>query len=149
MIGGRYYGMDRDNRWERTQAWYEAMVHGRGFGTEPAGSASAALAAAYARGENDEFVKPTLVAGVDGRVRDGDVVVHFNFRADRARQLTHALVDADFSRFDRGADAPRPDVVTLTEYEGGLPVAVAYPPDGRGQLRGGRLRPRLAPVPRG
>ena len=128
MIGGRYYGMDRDNRWERTQAWYEAMVHGRGFGTEPASSATEALAAAYARGENDEFVKPTLVAGVDGRVRDGDVVIHFNFRADRARQLTHALVDADFSRFDRGAGAPRPDVVTLTEYEGGLPVAVAYPP---------------------
>ncbi len=128
MIGGRYYGMDRDNRWERTQAWYEAMVHGRGFGTKPAGSASEALAAAYARGENDEFVKPTLVAGVDGRVRDGDVVIHFNFRADRARQLTHALVDADFSKFERGADAPRPDVVTLTEYEGGLPVAVAYPP---------------------
>ncbi len=121
--------MDRDNRWERTQAWYDAMVHGRGFGTEPAASASAALAAAYARGENDEFVKPTLVAGVDGRVRDGDVVIHFNFRADRARQLDarargRRLLDG----FDRGADAPRPDVVTLTEYEDGLPVAVAYPP---------------------
>ena len=128
MIGGRYYGMDRDNRWERTKAWYDAMVHGRGFGTEPATSASAALAAAYARGENDEFVKPTLVAGVDGRVRDGDVVIHFNFRADRARQLTHALVDTDFRAFDRGVDAPTPEVVTLTEYEGGLPVAVAYPP---------------------
>jgi 2,3-bisphosphoglycerate-independent phosphoglycerate mutase len=128
MIGGRYYGMDRDNRWERTKAWYDAMVHGRGYQTEPAASASAALAAAYARGENDEFVKPTLVSGVDGRVRDGDVVVHFNFRADRARQLTHALVDTDFTRFDRGPDAPRPDVVTLTEYESDLPVAVAYPP---------------------
>jgi 2,3-bisphosphoglycerate-independent phosphoglycerate mutase len=128
MIGGRYYGMDRDNRWERTKAWYDAMVHGRGFETEPAPTASAALAEAYARGENDEFVKPTLVAGVDGRVRDGDVVIHFNFRADRARQLTHALVDRDFTRFDRGPDAPRPDVVTLTEYESDLPVAVAYPP---------------------
>ena len=128
MIGGRYYGMDRDKRWERTKAWYDAMVYGQGFGTEPAPSAEAALAAAYARGENDEFVKPTLIEGVDGTVRDRDVVIHFNFRADRARQLTHALVDKDFDHFDRGADAPFPTMVTLTEYESGLPVAVAYPP---------------------
>jgi len=128
MIGGRYYGMDRDKRWERTKAWYDAMVYGTGFGTEPAASAEAALAAAYARGENDEFVKPTLIEGVDGTVRDGDVVVHFNFRADRARQLIHALVDRDFDAFDRGESPPFPSVVTLTEYEGGLPVDVAYPP---------------------
>ena len=128
MIGGRYYGMDRDNRWERTQAWYEAMVRGHGFGTEPAADASSALAAAYQRGENDEFVKPTLVEGVDGRVRDGDVVIHFNFRADRARQLVHALVDRDLTGFERGPGAPFPGVVTLTEYESGLPVEVAYPP---------------------
>ncbi len=127
MIGGRYYGMDRDKRWERTKAWYDAMVHGLGYETEPAASAQAALAAAYARGENDEFVKPTLIEGVDGTVRDSDVVIHFNFRADRARQLTHALVDRDFDAFDRGL-APWPRVVTLTEYEGGLPVEVAYPP---------------------
>jgi len=126
-IGGRYYGMDRDTRWERTKAWYEAMVHGLGYGTEPATSAEAALAAAYERGENDEFVKPTLIEGVDGTVRDDDVVIHFNFRADRARQLTHALVDTDFHGFDRG-EAPFPTVLTLTEYEGGLPVEVAYPP---------------------
>jgi len=127
MIGGRYYGMDRDKRWERTKAWYDAMVHGIGYETQPAASAEAALAAAYQRGENDEFVKPTLIEGVDGTVRAGDVVIHFNFRADRARQLTHALVDRDFDFFDRG-DAPFPTVVTLTEYEGGLPVEVAYPP---------------------
>ncbi len=128
MIGGRYYGMDRDKRWERTKAWYDAMVYGSGFGTTPAGSASAALAAAYERGENDEFVKPTLIEGVDGTVRDNDVVIHFNFRADRARQLTHALVDKEFDHFDRGYVPPFPTVVTLTEYEGGLPVEVAYPP---------------------
>ena len=128
MIGGRYYGMDRDKRWERTRAWYDAMVYGRGLETEPATSAEAALAAAYARGENDEFVRPTPISGVDGTVRDGDVVIHFNFRADRARQLSHALVDHDFEGFDRGVDAPFPTVVTLTEYEGGLPVEVAYPP---------------------
>lgn len=127
LVGGRYYGMDRDKRWERTKAWYDAMVHGIGYETTPAASAEAALAAAYGRGENDEFVKPTLIAGVDGTVRDRDVVIHFNFRADRARQLTHALVDRDFDAFDRGA-AVFPTMVTLTEYEGGLPVAVAYPP---------------------
>ena len=127
MIGGRYYGMDRDKRWERTKAYYDAMVHGHGYETEPAASAEAALAAAYERGENDEFVKPTLIEGVDGTVRDQDVVIHFNFRADRARQLTHALVDKDFDHFDRG-EAVFPTMVTLTEYEGGLPVEVAYPP---------------------
>lgn len=127
MIGGRYYGMDRDKRWERTKAYYDAMVHGVGYETEPAASAEAALAAAYERGENDEFVKPTLIEGVDGTVRDGDVVIHFNFRADRARQLTHALVDEEFESFDRG-QAVFPTMVTLTEYEGGLPVEVAYPP---------------------
>jgi 2,3-bisphosphoglycerate-independent phosphoglycerate mutase len=104
------------------------MVYGHGFGTEPAPDASSALAAAYGRGENDEFVKPTLIDGIDGRVRDGDVVIHFNFRADRARQLTHALVDAAFDHFDRGPNPPFPTVVTLTEYESGLPVQVAYPP---------------------
>jgi 2,3-bisphosphoglycerate-independent phosphoglycerate mutase len=126
-VGGRYYGMDRDQRWERTQAWYEAMVHGRGFKTDPVADASSALAEAYERGENDEFVRPTLVEGVDGRVRAGDTVIHFNFRADRARQLTHALVDVDFDGFDRGVDVPRLNIVTLTEYESGLPVQVAYP----------------------
>ena len=128
MIGGRYYGMDRDKRWERIKAWYDAMVQGVGYETEPAASAEAALAAAYARGENDEFVKPTLMDGVDGTVRSQDVVIHFNFRADRARQLTHALVDRDFDAFDRGEEPPFPTIVTLTEYESGLPVEVAYPP---------------------
>ncbi len=135
MIGGRYYGMDRDNRWERTQAWYEAMVHGRGFGTAPAPDASSALAAAYQRGENDEFVKPTLIEGVDGRVRDDDVVIHFNFRADRARQLTHALVDHDFDRLRprcRGAVPHRGHADRVRERaarRGGLPA------HGRGQPR--------------
>jgi 2,3-bisphosphoglycerate-independent phosphoglycerate mutase len=120
--------MDRDKRWERTKAWYDAMVYGIGYQTAPAPSAEAALAAAYERGENDEFVKPTLIEGVDGTVRDEDVVIHFNFRADRARQLTHALVDREFPFFDRGGQPPFPTMVTLTEYESGLPVQVAYPP---------------------
>ena len=125
-IGGRYYAMDRDKRWERTRAGYDAIVHGDGLHAE---SPEAALAAAYARGENDEFVRPTIIDGLDGRVRDGDVVIHFNFRADRARQLIHALADGDsFGFFDRG-DRPRDLlVVTMTEYEEGLAVEVAFPP---------------------
>ncbi len=129
-IGGRYYAMDRDQRAERTARGYAAIVHGAG---ERAPSARAAIEAAYARGENDEFVLPTIIDGVDGRVRDGDPIVHANFRADRARQLTHALADDDeFAAFDRDIPAPRPRdllVVTMTEYEGGLPVEVAFGPE--------------------
>lgn len=127
-VAGRYYGMDRDGRWDRIAAFYQVMVQGVGMDTDPAADARVALAAAYGRDENDEFVRPTAITGVDGRVRDGDIVVHFNFRADRARQLTHALADDDFADFDRGPDAPRPSVVTMTAYEAGLPVTVAYPP---------------------
>ena len=129
-VGGRYWAMDRDNRWDRTKRGYDAIVHGVG---ERAPSALAAIDAAYARGENDEFVAPTVIDGIDGRVRDRDPIVHANFRADRARQLTHALADAEFDGFDRAADgraAPRDLlVVTMTEYEAGLPVAVAFPPE--------------------
>jgi 2,3-bisphosphoglycerate-independent phosphoglycerate mutase len=129
-IGGRYYAMDRDQRWERTARGYAAIVHGVG---ERAASAVAAIEAAYARGENDEFVLPTVIDGVDGRVRDGDAIVHANFRADRARQLTHALADGDaFSAFDRDVPSARPRdvlVVTMTEYEAGLPVEVAFGPE--------------------
>jgi 2,3-bisphosphoglycerate-independent phosphoglycerate mutase len=124
-VGGRYYGMDRDHRWERIKRGYDAIVHGEGL---HAASATAALEEAYARGENDEFVQPTVIDGIDGRVRDGDTVIHFNFRADRARQLTHALADGDaFTGFDRGTRPRDLDVVTLTEYEEGL-AKPAFPP---------------------
>jgi 2,3-bisphosphoglycerate-independent phosphoglycerate mutase len=130
-VGGRYYAMDRDQRWERVARGYEAIVHGV---AERAPSATAAIEAAYARGESDEFVAPTVIDGVDGRVRDGDPVIHANFRADRARELIHALTDPDddFHGFDREAHGPRPKnllVVTMTEYEAGLPVEVAFPPE--------------------
>ena len=130
-IGGRYYAMDRDKRWERIARGYDAIVHGVG---EHAPSATAAIEAAYARDENDEFVAPTIIDGVEGRVRDGDPIVHANFRADRARQLIHALADPDdaFAGFDREEHGRGPRdvlVVTMTEYEAGLPVEVAFPPE--------------------
>jgi 2,3-bisphosphoglycerate-independent phosphoglycerate mutase len=130
-VGGRYFAMDRDGRWERIERGYDAIVHGRGLG---APSAASAVRAAYARGEDDEFVQPTVIKGGeatarDGNVRDGDALIHWNFRADRARQLVHALVDRDFEGFPRGR-APRDLlVVTMTEYEKGLPVQVAFPPE--------------------
>jgi 2,3-bisphosphoglycerate-independent phosphoglycerate mutase len=130
-VGGRYYAMDRDKRWERTERGYDAIVHAEGL---TAASAVAAIEAAYVRGETDEFVLPTVVDGADGALRDGDPIVHFNFRADRARQLTHALSRADFADFDRTSPTGRPApadllVVTMSEYEGGLPVAVAFGPE--------------------
>jgi 2,3-bisphosphoglycerate-independent phosphoglycerate mutase len=130
-IGGRYWAMDRDQRWDRTERGYDAIVHGVG---EHASSATAAVEAADARGETDEFVVPTVIDGVDGLVRDRDPIVHVNFRADRARQLVHALADPAFDAFDRaspaGRQAPRDLlVVTMTEYEAGLPVEVAFGPE--------------------
>ncbi|MFN8621753.1 MAG: 2,3-bisphosphoglycerate-independent phosphoglycerate mutase [Chloroflexota bacterium] len=124
-VGGRYWGMDRDQRWERVARHWDAIVDGEGI---PAPSAAAGIEAGYARGENDEFIQPTVIEGVDGRVRDGDVIVHMNFRADRARQLTHALADTEFSGFTPKRRPTGLLVVTLTEYEGDLPVSVAFPP---------------------
>ena len=129
-VGGRYFAMDRDKRWERTEAGYDAIVHVVG---EHAASATAAIEAAYARGESDEFVRPSVLDALDGGLATGEPIIHANFRADRARQLVHALADRDFAGFDRAAPdgAPAPgglQVVTMTEYEADLPVAVAFPP---------------------
>jgi 2,3-bisphosphoglycerate-independent phosphoglycerate mutase len=104
-VGGRYFAMDRDRRWDRTEKGYDAIVHAEGL---RAASAQLAIEAAYARGENDEFVQPTVIDGVDGAVRDGDAIVHANFRADRARQLAHALALVDFDGFDRTSPSGRP-----------------------------------------
>ena len=130
-VGGRYYAMDRDKRWERIERGYDAIVHAEGL---HAASAQAAISEAYARGETDEFVAPTVVDGTDGELRDRDPIVHFNFRADRGRQLVHALVDTEFNAFERTSPSGRPAphellVVTMTEYESGLPVEVAFGPE--------------------
>jgi len=125
-VSGRYFAMDRDKRWERTKRAYDAIVHGLGH---RAASVTEAVAAAYARGEGDEFIQPTVLGGTPP-LAHGDAVVHLNFRADRARQLTRALAVSDFDGFDRG-DRPIPvDVATLTEYQAPdeLPVAVAFAP---------------------
>jgi 2,3-bisphosphoglycerate-independent phosphoglycerate mutase len=130
-VGGRYYAMDRDRRWERVERGYDAIVHAAGL---HASSATAAIEAAYARGETDEFVAPTVIDATAGALHDGESIVHINFRADRARQLTHALADASFDGFDRtgpdGQAAPSDLLVTtMSEYESGLPVQVAFGPE--------------------
>jgi len=132
-VTGRYYAMDRDRRWDRTQLAYDAIVHGMpasladGAPTPHAESAEAAIRAAYERGETDEFILPALV-GEEGTIRDADAVVFFNFRPDRARQLTRALAEPAFAEFDRGI-APRVAYTTLTEYQEDWSYPVAFPPE--------------------
>ena len=121
-VGGRYYAMDRDTRWERTKLAYDAIVHAEGL---RAASAAEAIEAAYERGETDEFVKPTVIGDYDG-VAEGDVAIFINFRPDRARQLTMALADPDFDEFPR-AGGPLLDLTTMTEYRKGWPYPVAFP----------------------
>jgi 2,3-bisphosphoglycerate-independent phosphoglycerate mutase len=113
-VAGRYYAMDRDRRWDRTQLAYDAIVEGEA--EFRADSGEAAVRAAYERGETDEFIKPTLV-GEEGRVRPGDSIIFFNFRPDRARQLTR--------RLDEGTDAR---LTTLTEYQEEWDYPIAFPP---------------------
>lgn len=124
-IIGRYYAMDRDNRWDRIEAAYNMLT--KAEAPYHADTAVEGLEQAYARGENDEFVKPTFIKG-GNPVQANDVVIFMNFRSDRARQLTHAFVDDVFTGFDRGPKIMLADYVTLTEYEAALPVNVAYPP---------------------
>ncbi len=122
-VGGRYYGMDRDHRWERTKLAYDAMAHGAG---PRADTAAEAIADAYASGDTDEFIKPTVIGDYDG-MRPGDVVIAFNFRPDRMRQIVAALGDPDFEGFERGGD-PGLDVSTMASYRAGWPYPVAFPP---------------------
>jgi 2,3-bisphosphoglycerate-independent phosphoglycerate mutase len=122
-VGGRYYGMDRDHRWERTKLAYDAMVHGAG---PKAATAGEAIADAYAAGDTDEFVKPTVIGDYDG-MQPGDVVITFNFRPDRMRQIVEAFGDPGFDGFERGGD-PELDVSTMAEYRSGWPYPVAFPP---------------------
>lgn len=120
-VMGRYYAMDRDNRWDRVEKAWQAIVLGEGI---PADSATAAVSASYEADVGDEFVVPAVVA--PAAVRPGDAVIFFNFRPDRARELTRAFTDPTFEGFDRPV---YPDVrfVCLTEYDPTIPASVAFP----------------------
>jgi len=131
---GRYTAMDRDKRWERTERAWKLLVDGTG--EFEAADAMAGIAAAYARGETDEFVSPTKLAAFQP-IADGDGVLFFNFRADRGRQLSHAFVHPDFSGF-AAKHRPRVALLTFTQYDVLLDphVSVAYPPQSLDGLLG-------------
>ncbi len=127
-ISGRFFGMDRDNRWDRVQAAYDLIVDGKA--EHQSIDAMAGLAAAYERDENDEFVAATAIVG-DGEsavtVDDGDAVIFMNFRPDRARQISRAFVDASFDGFNRRTPKLSAFVQT-TEFAGDIDAPIAFPP---------------------
>jgi len=124
-VCGRFYAMDRDNRWERVQRAYDALVHGEGT---PASDPVAAVEASYAAGVTDEFIEPVVLEGTS-RIKDGDSVIFFNFRSDRPREISYAITDPEFTGFDRKGDHPHTYFVTMTQYDENLKhVHVAYPP---------------------
>ncbi|MBS4032809.1 MAG: 2,3-bisphosphoglycerate-independent phosphoglycerate mutase [Clostridiales bacterium] len=129
-VAGRYYAMDRDRRWERVELAYQAMVHGEG---QMAAGSLHALDMAYEREENDEFVLPTVILDNLGRptakIRDEDAIIFFNFRPDRARQITRSFTEEDFSEFKRGGSPPLPYFVCLTQYDVKIDASVAFPPE--------------------
>jgi 2,3-bisphosphoglycerate-independent phosphoglycerate mutase len=129
-VVGRYYAMDRDHRWPRVRAAYDAITDGEAPFEAP--SAVRALELAYARGETDEFVQATAVQPEGQRrvtVQDGDVVVFMNYRSDRARQITRAFVEADFAGFPRRRAVRLGQFVSLTEYSSAFDLPVAFPPE--------------------
>jgi 2,3-bisphosphoglycerate-independent phosphoglycerate mutase len=128
-IIGRYYAMDRDNRWDRVEQAYNLLTQAKG--EFQADSAVAGLQAAYARDENDEFVKATVIRAAgqaDSAMVDGDALIFMNFRADRAREITRAFVNADFDGFARQKVVQLSDFVMLTEYAADIKTTVAYAP---------------------
>jgi 2,3-bisphosphoglycerate-independent phosphoglycerate mutase len=137
---GRYYAMDRDNRWERVEQAYRMLTEG--VTQHTATSASDALRAAYERGENDEFVLPTLIRAEDQEaapVARGDVVLFMNFRADRARELTRAFVESDFDGFERRLCPELSAFVMTTQYAADIDAPCAFPPQALDNVLGDYL----------
>lgn len=128
-ITGRYYGMDRDRRWDRTKRAYQAMVSGEGL---KAGSAEEAIEDAYKRGETDEFVQPVVILGNEGKmvaaIENNDSIVFFNFRPDRARQISHAFVDEQFTGFERRIQRTGIYFACMTLYDHTIDAPVAFKP---------------------
>ena len=126
-IVGRFWAMDRDQRWERIEKAYQCLRHGQGA---KANSAPQAMQDSYDKNITDEFVEPVSIVDQDSqpiaRIEDGDAVIFFNFRGDRPRQITRAFVDPDFSGFNRGSQ-PKLFYVCMTQYDKTIPAPVAYP----------------------
>lgn len=125
-VMGRYYAMDRDNRWDRLEKAYKTLVLGDGkLVADPVQG----VEASYEAGITDEFVEPMVVDGVDAKITGGDGIIFFNFRPDRARQITRALNDAEFPHFERPASALPVNFVCMTQYDATIDAPVAYPPE--------------------
>jgi 2,3-bisphosphoglycerate-independent phosphoglycerate mutase len=124
-VTGRYWAMDRDNRWERVEKAYRALVEGQGQAFD---NAVTAMDQAYAAGQTDEFAEPMIIAP-GGTIDDGDGVVFFNFRADRAREMTRALTLDDFSSFSRNKSPRLAEFVCLTEYDETFDLPIAFQTD--------------------
>ena len=125
-VSGRYWAMDRDQRFERVEVAYRALVDGQGVVIDDPLSA---IQASYDAGENDEFFKPGVVRGVNGKIGDGDGLFFFNFRADRARELCRTIFERNFDEFQRTAVPDPIGFVTMTQYESSFPMPNAFPPD--------------------
>jgi 2,3-bisphosphoglycerate-independent phosphoglycerate mutase len=128
-VSGRFYGMDRDQRWERVEVAYNAIVHGQAEYYAQTGVQ--ALTQAYERNETDEFVKPTCIVGTNNQkitIQDGDVVIYMNFRADRARALSYAFTQPDFKGFARSHFPKLGEYVTLTQYDKNIVASVVFKP---------------------
>ncbi len=139
-IIGRYYAMDRDQRWERIELAYDLMVSG--ISQHTASSAVEGLANAYERDENDEFVGATAILDAQGnaaQVEDGDSLIFMNFRADRARQFTRAFTDADFAGFEKKKAPKLAEFVMLTEYAADIDAPCAYPTEDLNNVLGSWL----------
>ncbi|MCG9480173.1 MAG: 2,3-bisphosphoglycerate-independent phosphoglycerate mutase [Actinomycetia bacterium] len=126
-VSGRYYAMDRDNRWDRIKKAYDAMVYrdGRHYS-----QAEELVQDSYDQGKDDEFVVPALVEVEDSesaRIKDGDSIIFFNFRPDRARQITRAFIIEDFEKFDRGEKPPEVYFVCMTQYDKNINAPIAFP----------------------
>jgi 2,3-bisphosphoglycerate-independent phosphoglycerate mutase len=128
-ISGRYYAMDRDKRWERTKLAYDTIVLGQG---PTARSAGEVIEKSYNENVTDEFIKPTVIVGAEGKplgpIQDGDSALFFNFRPDRMRQIVRALMFEDFDGFDRGT-RPRVECATFAEYDATFPFPIVFPPE--------------------
>lgn len=149
-VTGRYYAMDRDNRWERVEKAYRALTRGEG---EAAESSAEAVNGAYRAGQTDEFVEPRVICRGGqpvGTVEDGDAVIFFNFRSDRAREITRAFTAPDFDGFDRQQAVRLAGYVCLTEYDETFGLPVAFPAESHANLlgevlgRAGRTQLRIA-----
>ena len=127
VVSGRYYAMDRDKRWERVVQAYDALTLGEGH---KAANGVEAVKLAYERGETDEFILPTVCGGADGGfINDGDSIIMFNFRPDRAREITRAFVDTEFEGFERKKAPQNLKYICMTQYDAEMPnVEVAFPP---------------------